>query len=111
MAKKASTSKKLKKSVRKPVGVDPEIKRSNLKRLKRIEGQVRGLQQMVEEDRYCVDILTQLAATAEGLRAVGREVTRNHVKHCVRHAVTQSPGKADEVLDELIDILHRLGKR
>lgn len=114
MAKKVSkrTSKTAsRKSKRKPVGVDPEIKKANLKRLKRLEGQVRGLQQMVEEDRYCVDILTQIAAATEGLRAVGREVTRNHVQHCVQHALTHEPDKADAILDELIDVLHRQGRR
>ncbi len=98
-------------SERKPMGVDPGIKQANLKRLKRLEGQVRGLQQMVEEDRYCVDILTQIAAAIEGLRAVGREVTRNHVQHCVQHALTHEPEKAGAILDELIDVLHRQGRR
>ena len=57
---------------RKAVGVDPEIKASNLRRLRRIEGQIRGLQRMVEEDRYCADILTQVSSTQEALRAVAR---------------------------------------
>ena len=56
---------------RKAKGVDPEIKVANLKRLRRIEGQVRGLEKMVEEDRYCADILTQISSVHEALRAVG----------------------------------------
>ena len=60
----------------------PDIKERNLKRLRRIEGQVRGLQKMVEEDRYCADILTQISSVHEALRAVGRELMRNHLKHC-----------------------------
>ena len=70
---------------RKAVGVDPEIKASNLRRLRRIEGQVRGLQRMVEEDRYCADILTQVSSTQEALRAVARALMRNHLTHCAAH--------------------------
>ena len=110
MARKKTATKKRKAS-RQPVAVDPGIKDANLRRLRRLEGQVRGLQQMVEEDRYCVDILTQIAAAIEGLRAVGREVTRNHVKHCVQHAIKTGPREADAVIDELLDVLHRQGRR
>jgi len=67
-------------------GVDPLIKAANLKRLKRIEGQVRGLARMIEEDRYCPQVLTQIAAVHEALRAVGRELMRNHLRHCINHA-------------------------
>ena len=72
---------------RKAVGVDPDIKDRNLKRLRRIEGQVRGLQNMVEADRYCADILTQISSVHEALRAVGRELVRNHLKHCAATAI------------------------
>ena len=58
---------------RKALGVDPDAKDRNLKRLRRIEGQVRGLQKMVEEDRYCADIMTQISSVHEALRSVGRE--------------------------------------
>src|SRR5574338_1609908 len=74
---------------RKAVGVDPNIRDRNLKRLRRIEGQVRGLQKMVEEDRYCADILTQISSVHEALRAVGRELMRNHLKHCAATAIRQ----------------------
>jgi len=67
---------------RKALAVDPEVKSRNLKRLRRIEGQVRGLQKMVEDDRYCADILTQISSVHEALRGVGRELMRNHLKHC-----------------------------
>ena len=72
---------------RKAVAVDPDIKDRNLKRLRRIEGQVRGLQKMVEEDRYCADILTQISSVQEALRSVGRELMRNHLKHCATQAI------------------------
>src|SRR5258708_2559227 len=64
---------------RKAVAVDPAIKASNLRRLRRIEGQIRGLQRMVEEDSYCADILTQVSSAQEALRAVARALMRNHL--------------------------------
>src|ERR1700693_483837 len=67
---------------RRAVAVDPEIKASNQKRLSRIEGQIRGLQRMVSEDRYCADILTQIASVQEALSGVGRQLLRNHLRHC-----------------------------
>ena len=65
----------------KAVAVDADIKRKNLLRLRRIEGQVRGLQAMVEEDRYCAEVVTQISSVHEALRAVSRELMRNHLKH------------------------------
>jgi DNA-binding FrmR family transcriptional regulator len=92
---------------RKAVGVDPVIKERNLKRLRRIEGQVRGLQRMVEEDRYCPDILTQISSVHEALRATGRELMRNHLRHCVAAAVKSGPEAAEQVYDELIELMYR----
>jgi DNA-binding FrmR family transcriptional regulator len=93
---------------RKAVAVDPEIKDRNLKRLRRIEGQVRGLQKMVEEDRYCADILTQISSVQEALRAVGRELMRNHLKHCAASAIRGGDGPpAEAMYDELIDLMYR----
>jgi DNA-binding FrmR family transcriptional regulator len=93
---------------RKAAAVDPEIKSRNLKRLRRIEGQVRGLQRMVEEDRYCVDILTQISSVQEALRSVGRELMRNHLRHCATEAIRKgSPEEAETVYDELLEILYK----
>ena len=93
---------------RKAVAVDPEIKDRNLKRLRRIEGQVRGIQKMVEEDRYCADILTQLSSVQEALRAVGRELMRNHLKHCATNAIRSGDAQAaDAMYDELIDLIYK----
>jgi CsoR family transcriptional regulator, copper-sensing transcriptional repressor len=89
------------------VAVDPATADANLKRLRRIEGQVRGLQKMVEEGRYCADVLTQLAAVQEALRAVGRELMRNHLKHCASSAIRQGGAHADDMYDELIDLMYR----
>jgi DNA-binding FrmR family transcriptional regulator len=88
-------------------GVDPEIKAANLKRLKRVEGQIRGLQRMVEEDRYCADVLTQLGAVHEALRAVGRELLRNHLRHCAAGALSGGGEAARAMTDELIDLMYR----
>lgn len=93
---------------RKAVGVDPDAKERNLKRLRRIEGQVRGLQKMVEADRYCADILTQISSVQEALRAVGRELMRNHLKHCAAAAIrSDDPARADAMYDELVDMMHK----
>ncbi len=87
------------------VAVDPDIKAANLTRLRRIEGQVRGLQKMVTEDRYCADILTQLSAVHEALRSVSRELMRNHLKHCASSAIRGSPETADAMYDELVELM------
>jgi DNA-binding FrmR family transcriptional regulator len=92
---------------RKALGVDAAIKERNLTRLRRIEGQVRGLQRMVEEDRYCADILTQLSSVQEALRAVGRELMRNHLKHCATAAIRSSDADANAMYDEIIDLMHK----
>lgn len=92
---------------RKAVGVDPDIKARNLNRLKRIEGQVRGLQKMVEEERYCADILTQISSVQEALRSVGRELMRNHLKHCASSAIRAGDEAADAMYDELVELMYR----
>jgi CsoR family transcriptional regulator, copper-sensing transcriptional repressor len=89
------------------VHVDADIKRKNLTRLRRIEGQVRGLQTMVEEDRYCADILTQISSVHEALRGVARELMRNHLKHCAASAIREGAERADEMYDELIELMHK----
>ena len=94
-------------SCRHAVGVDADIKERNLKRLRRIEGQVRGLQRMVEEDRYCAEILTQIASVHEALRGVGRELMRNHLKHCAANAIQHGGTDAEEMYDELIEMMYK----
>ena len=91
---------------RKAVGVDPEIKSRNNTRLRRIEGQVRGLQKMVDEDRYCADILTQISSVQEALRGVGRELMRNHLKHCAAGAIRTGGEEANQMYDELVDLMY-----
>ena len=92
---------------RKVAHVDTEGKARNLKRLRRIEGQVRGLQNMVQEDRYCADIMTQILSVHEALRSVGRELMRNHLKHCATGAIRAGEPKASEMYDELVDMMYK----
>jgi DNA-binding FrmR family transcriptional regulator len=93
---------------RKALAVDPKTKSTNLIRLRRIEGQVRGLQKMVDEDRYCADILTQIASVQEALRGVGRELLRNHLRHCVTDTLKRnSPGATEAMYDELVTLFDR----
>ena len=92
---------------RKAVGVDPDVKERNRKRLRRIEGQVRGLQKMVDEDRYCADILTQISSVHEALRAVGRELMRNHLKHCAASALSAGGDEREAMYDELVEMMYK----
>lgn len=77
-------------------------------RLKRIEGQVRGIQKMVEEDRYCVDILVQISAIQSALKNVGFVITERHIKHCVSDAIKQGEGK--ETIEELMSVMKQFSK-
>ena len=88
-----------------------EIKASCQKRLSRIEGQVRGLSKMVDDDRYCIDIVTQIGAVRAALRRVEEEILRGHVAHCVEHAI-KSGDKADQrrKVAELMDVMGRASR-
>jgi CsoR family transcriptional regulator, copper-sensing transcriptional repressor len=92
---------------RKAVGVDPGIKETNRKRLRRIEGQIRGLQKMVEDDRYCADIITQVASVQEALRGVARNLMRNHLHHCAAKALRSGKREETETMyDELLEMIY-----
>jgi len=96
------------KGARKASAVDAEIKTSNLKRLRRIEGQIRGLQRMVDEEHYCADILVQISSVQEALRSVGRELMRNHLQHCATQAISKgSRQDATAMYEELLDLMYR----
>ena len=88
-----------------------EAKASCLRRLNRIEGQVRGLARMIEEDRYCIDVVTQIAAVQAAIKKVQEEILRDHVAHCVEHAI-KSGNKAEQrqKVAELMDVLSRLDR-
>lgn len=92
---------------RKAAAVDRALKEANRHRLRRIEGQVRGLQKMVEEDRYCADIIVQIASVQEALRGVARNLMRNHLRHCAAKALRSgSKRKSTEMYDELLDLIY-----
>jgi DNA-binding FrmR family transcriptional regulator len=92
---------------KKAAGVDPGIKSANLNRLRRIEGQVRGLQRMVDDDRYCPDILVQLSSVQEALRSVGQALMRNHLRHCVTQSIRKgNRTESNATLDELMQLIY-----
>jgi DNA-binding FrmR family transcriptional regulator len=83
-------------------------KTASLKRLSRIEGQVRGLARMVDEDRYCIDIVTQISAVRAALRRVEEEILREHIAHCVEHAIESgSAAEQRKKVSELMEVLSR----
>jgi DNA-binding FrmR family transcriptional regulator len=89
-------------------GVDEDLRQSALRRLRRIEGQVRGLHKMGEEGRYCADILTQVASVQEALGGVGKLLLKNHLKHCITHAVKAGDqAEADEKFEEIVELFGR----
>lgn len=91
----------------KALAVDRALKESNRKRLRRIEGQVRGLQKMVEDDRYCADIITQIASVQEALRSVARNLMKNHLHHCAAKALRSAKKEqADAMYDELLGLIY-----
>src|SRR5437588_88833 len=93
---------------RQATGVEPRLQAQALARLKRIEGQVRGLQGMVEDGRYCADILTQLSSVHEALRGVGKLVMRNHLEHCVTDALRSGDAlDAERAYQEVLDLMYK----
>ena len=92
---------------RQAVGVSAATKAANLRRLRRIEGQVRGLQAMVEQDRYCADIIAQVSAVQAALRGVARELMRHHLTHCAAEALAQGDAAADAMTGELLDVIYK----
>ncbi len=88
-------------------GMDDKIRKSSLARLARIEGQVRGVARMIEDERYCIDVLTQIRAVRAALDKVEQETLSDHLKHCVAHAFhAGSEGDRQTKIDELLDVLH-----
>src|SRR5258708_11787680 len=91
----------------KAIGVDRDLKEANQNRLRRIEGQIRGLQKMVEEDRYCADIITQVASVQEALRGVARNLMKNHLHHCAAKALRSGKKEeAEAMYDELLELIY-----
>jgi DNA-binding FrmR family transcriptional regulator len=85
-------------------------KESITKRLNRIEGQVKGIQKMVEEDRYCVDVLVQIAAIRSAIDKVGSIILENHVRGCVANSIKDNQEQTDVMVDELMDTILKFMK-
>jgi DNA-binding FrmR family transcriptional regulator len=81
-----------------------------VKRLKRIEGQVRGLERMIEDDTYCIDVITQVSATTKALQAVALLLLEDHLGHCVAHALVEGGDVADDKIKEASEAVARLVK-
>jgi len=90
-----------KKSERRSVHVDAEPKKDNLRRLARVEGQVRGIARMVEDERYCADILVQIRGAQNALRAVAASLVQNHLRHCATAAFRAGPDEQENMVEEL----------
>jgi DNA-binding FrmR family transcriptional regulator len=84
------------------------VKKSCLSRLRRLEGQVRGVARMVEQDRYCIDVITQIQAARAALKRVEEEVLKDHVAHCVEHAIQS--GDAREQRQKIAELMAVLGR-
>jgi CsoR family transcriptional regulator, copper-sensing transcriptional repressor len=88
--------------------IGPETREETSRRLKRIEGQVRGLQRMIDDGRYCPDILTQVASVHAALRGVSKLLMRNHLQHCVTDALRSGdPVAAERTYNEVMDLMYR----
>jgi DNA-binding FrmR family transcriptional regulator len=93
------------------VALAPETKQALLTRLRRIEGQVRGLQKMVEEERYCADVLVQVGSVQEALRSAGRALLDNHLRHCATTAIRSGDReRAEAMYQELLDLVYRTAR-
>jgi DNA-binding FrmR family transcriptional regulator len=93
------------------MAVQQEQKEEVLRRLSRIEGQVKGLRRLVEEDTYCVDVMTQISSIHEALRGVGKVLMRNHLQHCVTDALREGDSaKAERTYQEMMDLIYKYAK-
>lgn len=92
------------------LAVDPALKAANLTRLRRIEGQVRGVAAMIERDRYCADVLTQIAAVRQSLHAVARNLLRNHLGHCAAETMRGGDAARERVTEELLEMVEKMSR-
>ncbi len=89
----------------------PPARSAAAKRLNRIEGQIKGIKKMVEEGRYCVEVLGQISAVQEALRGVGKLIMRNYLENCVTHSLrSKNRGKAEQTYNELMDVVYKFAK-
>ena len=96
---------------RRAIGVNAELKAANTLRLKRAEGQVRGIARMIEQDRYCADIITQISAVQESLRSVAKNLLKNHMQHCATAALSSGDEQSRaQMIDELTDLMSKIAR-
>lgn len=88
--------------------INEEVKQDALTRLKKVEGQIRGIMKMVENEKYCIDIINQVTAAEKALKGVSRIIMKRHVESCVTTAISQGQGQA--IIDELVDTIYKVGK-
>ena len=89
---------------------DPTLRRTHITHLRRIEGQVRGLIAMVEQDRPCADLITQVAAVRESLLSVAKSVMRNHLRHCAATALSGPPTQREPMVEEILDLVAKVSR-
>jgi DNA-binding FrmR family transcriptional regulator len=93
------------------MAVQDEEKADVLRRLSRIEGQIKGVRRLVEEDTYCVDVMTQISSIHEALRGVGKVLMRNHLQHCVTDALRDGDAaRAERTYQEMMDLIYKYAK-
>lgn len=93
------------------MAIQNQEKEDVLRRLNRIEGQVKGIKRLVEADTYCVDVMNQVSAVHEALRSVGKMLMRNHLQHCVTDALREGDeGKAEKTYQEMMDLIYKFAK-
>ncbi len=88
--------------------INEEVKNESLSRLKKIEGQIRGIMKMVEGEKYCIDIINQITAAEKALKGVSKIILRRHVESCVATAI--SMGKGKDAIEELVETIYKVGK-
>lgn len=88
--------------------INEEVKNESLLRLKKIEGQIRGIMKMVENDKYCIDIINQITAAEKALKGVSKIIMKRHVESCVATAISMGQGK--DAIDELVETIYKVGK-
>ncbi len=97
-------------SARRATAVEPTRKERSLRRLARIEGQVRGIARMVDDERWCADVLVQIASVHESLRAVARELLESHLTHCASHALARGGEERVAMVAELLELMRLHGR-
>lgn len=92
------------------VGVDPTAKAANMLQLRRARGQIDGIERMIDEDRYCADIITQITAARASLQVVAKALLEEHLKRCHKAAMNNGGAAADEMYQELVDLVGKMAK-